>query len=83
MTAQSEENCTFTPLSWYIYTRLVVLIMTLNTLPVMVVLLLPLLRLHVPVSLPRLTSKPLDLCLQDKLFPDTLRKISLNVWENN
>ena len=54
MTAQSEESCTFTPLSWYIYTRLVVLIMTLNTLPVMVVLLLPLLRLHVLWG-PRLT----------------------------
>ena len=28
-------------------------------------------------------NKPLDLCLQDKLFPDTLQKMSLNVWKNS
>ena len=28
-------------------------------------------------------NKPLDLCLQDKLFPDTPQKMSLNVWENS
>ena len=59
---------------------LVVLIMTVKTLPVMVVLLLPLLRLYVLWGC-RLTE-PLDLCLQDKLFPDPLQKLCLNVSEN-
>ena len=57
---------------------LVVLFLTVKTLPVLVVLLL---RLHVLVGY-RFTESVV-LCLQDKLFPDPLQKMCLNVWENS
>ena len=57
---------------------LVVLFLTVKTLPVLVVLLL---RLHVLVGY-RFTESVV-LCLQDKLFPDPLQKMYLNVWENS
>ena len=60
---------------------LVVLFLTVKTLPVLVVLLLSLLRLHVLVGY-RFTESVV-LCLQDKLFPDPLQKMCLNVWENS
>ena len=60
---------------------LVVLFLTVKTLPVLGVLLLSLLRLHVLVGY-RFTESVV-LCLQDKLFPDPLQKMCLNVWENS
>ena len=83
---KTQHNISIIPnighaLSGYMQTMLVVLFLTVKTLPVLVVLLLPLLRLHVLVGY-RLTESVV-LCLQDKLFPDPLQKMCLNVWENS